>query len=183
MSSELPSSWEEIMRAVGPVPEVAYECAHVYPLSAPRFRHAPGLVRPGSDGRPLQVYIHVPFCNYACKFCFYYKQVGIAVDRQDEYLAALENESKWIPSGATISQIYVGGGTPTALAPKRLARLLDCVLSRTLRSSTAALTVECSPESLSTEHLEVLSQRGVNRISIGVDTTDADILKSIGRGH
>lgn len=175
--------WRAVEHAVGAVPRIAYECAHVYPLSAPMFEEAHGLLRPPADAAPLQVYIHVPFCNYSCGFCFYYKQIGVGVQRREEFVAALELEARWIPTGTVLQQLYVGGGTPTALSADLLARSLDAVLTRTTASRSTPKTVECSPESLSHEHVRVFHERGVNRVSLGVDTLDESILLSINRRH
>src|SRR5262245_28903655 len=119
-----PPDLERIGAALGTTPRVLYEDVHVYPLSAPDFAANPRAVRPQTDARGLKLYVHVPFCNYACTFCFYAKRVGVPRPQMERYTKALVRELEWVPPGTGLEQLYVGGGTPTALH----ADLLDEVL-------------------------------------------------------
>lgn len=172
-----------IRAALGEPSRVTYECAHVYPLSAPDFQTGTParLARPTNGVRKL--YIHVPFCNYACAFCFYVKQIGASTDRKRRIVDCLIKELESIELGTTLTFVYVGGGTPTALPPSLLDELLSALRKRTVFSQDVSFTIECSPESLEAEHLEYFKSHGVNRISIGVDTLNADILRLINRRH
>ncbi len=179
----LPVDVERVLAAVGGVPRVAYEAAHVYPLSAPRFTPNPGARRELPRGGPLRLYIHIPFCRYACTFCFYAKRVNAARPQMQRYVDALQRELDWVGDATPLRQLYVGGGTPTALAPDLLDAVLAAVAARLPLDPMACHTVECSPESLTAEHVGVLQRRGVGRVSMGVQTLDERLLQSINRQH
>jgi oxygen-independent coproporphyrinogen-3 oxidase len=187
MSSEMKLNPERdlaaIIAAVGGVPRVSYEAAHVYPLSAPDFVSKPGAVRQHPDPGPLKLYLHIPFCNYACSFCFYVKRIGSQRDEMERYLQAVERELEWVEPGTPLEQLYVGGGTPTALPPDLFDRALRAVFDRMPRQSGASATVECSPESISADHVSVLKERGVERVSMGIESLDEQILDTLRRRH
>ena len=179
----LPVDVARVLAAIGAVPRVAYEAAHVYPLSAPHFTSSPGLWRERPNGGPLRLYIHIPFCRYACTFCFYAKRVNAPRPQMQRYVDAVQRELEWLGDATGLRQLYVGGGTPTALAPDLLDTVLSAVAARLPLDPTACHTVECSPESLSREHVDVLQRRGVGRVSLGVQTLDERLLDSINRQH
>jgi oxygen-independent coproporphyrinogen III oxidase len=174
---------EKVATALGAVPRVSYEAAHVYPLSAPDFQPSPGMNRAAPPPGPLRLYVHVPFCNYACSFCFYVKQVRARRDRMARYVAAVCRELECVAPGTPLAQLYVGGGTPTALPADLLDEVLEAVLGRMPPAAGASLTVEASPESLSAAHVAVLRRHGVERVSLGLETLDAGVLRTINRLH
>lgn len=174
---------DRIAAAVGDVPRVAYEAVHVYPLSAPRFTPSPGTVRKLPDATPLRLYVHIPFCSYACSFCFYAKRIGAARDEMWRYVDALERELDQICPGTGLQQLYLGGGTPTVLPPDLLDHLLKRLTVRLQVAPGSAHTIESSPESLHPEHIEAARKHGVGRISLGVQTLDESILARINRYH
>src|SRR5262245_40613411 len=124
---------DAVAAAVGATPRVLYEDVHVYPLSAPDFAPAPAMARERPAPGPLKLYVHVPFCNYACTFCFYAKRVGVPRPQMERYVAAVERELEWVDAGTPLAQLYVGGGTPTALPADLLDRLLAAVGARLTR--------------------------------------------------
>ncbi len=172
-----------IAEALGAVPEVAYAAAHVYPWAAPAFARTPGLVRPRLPVDRLRLYVHVPFCNYACTYCFYAIRVGAGREAMERYLTALARELEWAEAGTPLDQLFVGGGTPTALPPDLLARLLGSVFARTPSRGTEVHTVEASPETLTAPHLTVLREGGVGRVSMGIQTLDHAVLDGVHRRH
>jgi oxygen-independent coproporphyrinogen-3 oxidase len=101
-----------------------------------------------------------------------------AVRREVDLLAA----APW-SSGVRIETIFLGGGTPSLLAPDDMAMLLDGVRARITVSADVEITVECNPESVSREKLAAYRQAGVNRISLGVQALDDSILARLGRLH
>jgi oxygen-independent coproporphyrinogen-3 oxidase len=173
----------KIVDALGSVPRVAYEAAHVYPLSAPNFVARPGAEREHPAPGPLKLYMHIPFCNYACSFCFYVKKVGSKREEMERYVQAIERELEWVEPRTELGQLYVGGGTPTALPPDLLDRALCAVFDRMPRPPGASVTVECSPESVSAEHIAVFKARGVERVSLGIESMDDQILDTLRRRH
>jgi oxygen-independent coproporphyrinogen-3 oxidase len=94
--------------------------------------------------------------------------------------AGLERELEWIEPGTPLGQLFVGGGTPTALPPELLDRLLGAIRARSLAGSEVD-TVETSPETLTPEHLDVLAVHGVGRASMGIQSLDTGILERVNR--
>ncbi len=182
-SEDLAVDIEKIASAIGDLPRVSYEAPHVYPLSAPVFTSSPGAVRERPAGGSLKLYVHVPFCNYACTFCFYVKRVGASRPQMERYVAALERELTWVDEGTPLAQLYVGGGTPTALPADLFDRMLGSIRTRMPVLDGASLTVECSPESISEGHIDVLAAHGVPRVSMGIESLNAGTLATINRKH
>lgn len=125
------------------------------------------------------MYVHIPFCNRICTYCDFNK-VLIKNQPVDDYISALINELKFYGKN-TLKTIYVGGGTPTALTVNQLDRLLKFMTENF--TVTDEFTFEANPDELTTEKLDVLNNYGVNRISLGVQTFNNDLLKVLGRTH
>jgi oxygen-independent coproporphyrinogen-3 oxidase len=174
---------DAIVAALGAVPPVVRAEAFVYPAAAPAFVAADGAARPRPASDHLRLYVHVPFCAYHCRFCHFATVVGADRARQQRYVDAVIRELDWIEPGTPLSQLFVGGGTPTALAPDLLDRLLGAVFGRTRPHGTNVHTVEASPESVAPAHLAVLASHGVGRVSMGVQSLDDDVLAGVARGH
>ncbi|KAF1298598.1 coproporphyrinogen III oxidase [Enterococcus sp. JM4C] len=130
-------------------------------------------------------YIHIPFCEHICYYCDFNK-VFIEGQPVDEYIEKMLLEIELIkaayPSQDT-KTIYIGGGTPTSLSAKQLDRLLQGVRERLPFQETNEFTVEANPGDLTQEKLRVMKNYGVNRLSMGVQTFDNQLLKKIGRKH
>lgn len=171
-----------LYEAVGEVAQVTYAPPNIYPMSAPVFAAAPTADRGAPCGGPLGVYVHVPFCNYKCTFCFYATRAVPDHAEMARYVAALERELSWIPPGTPLTQLYVGGGTPTALPPDLLDRVLRAVFVRVVPGASVS-TVECSPESVTPGHADVLRRHGIERVSMGVQTNEAKVLSVTHRRH
>lgn len=174
---------DAVRAAIGAVPRVAYEAAHVYPLSAPRFTRRPGELRQAPAGGAQRLYVHIPFCRYACTFCFYAKRVNTPLAQMQRYVDALRRELDGFDDAPTLRQLYLGGGTPTVLPPQLLDALLGAVTARLPLDQASCHTAESSPESLLAEHLDVLRRHGIGRVSLGVQTLDENLLHSINRQH
>lgn len=133
------------------------------------------------------VYIHIPFCHQICNYCdfnkFYFKNQPV-----DEYIEALGKEmalatQKNPESFRHIETIFLGGGTPTALSPQQLDKLLTLIRTYIPMNSVTEFTSEANPDELSAEKLQVLFEGGVNRLSMGVQSFDQGLLQKIGRTH
>jgi oxygen-independent coproporphyrinogen-3 oxidase len=177
------SELERIAAALGPAVHTPYAPPHVYPMSAPAFTPSPQAERQRPPGDRLGLYIHVPFCNYSCNFCFYVRRIGDGRPEMERYVQALRRELQWVAPGSRLTQLYVGGGTPTALPAHLLDSVLADVFERMKPEGTAIHTVESSPESVTREHLEVLTSRGIGRVSMGIQTLNADVLQRVNRQH
>ena len=173
---------ERLAVALGPAARVAYAPPNIFPMSAPAFTAEQSERPRRPTGDRLSVYLHVPFCNYHCNFCFYATRVRTPRDQMERYLEAVLRELEWLEVGTRLSQLYVGGGTPTALPPELLDRLLTAILDR-LQGGDQPHTVECSPESVTDEHIRVLRDHGIGRASMGIQSMTAPVLENVDRKH
>lgn len=179
------SDLEQIAHALGfakylPIP---FAPPNLYPMSAPAFVKKLGAERPRPAQPRLGLYVHVPFCNYACNFCFYAKRVGENGATMARYVRALERELEWVEPGTELTGLYVGGGTPTALPASLLDALLGRIFARMRDRVGAIHTLECSPESLSGEHVQVLRDHSIPRVSLGIQSLRDDVLNDVRRRH
>ena len=123
------------------------------------------------------VYIHIPFCKQKCKYCSFVSFPKL--DDKEKYIGALCDEIKNGYRGEQLKTLYFGGGTPSLLTIEEFDRIIS--LFKT--DSKTEITVELNPENLTFEYLKCLKEIGINRISIGCQTFDDNILKFIGRRH
>ncbi len=132
---------------------------------------------------PRSVYVHVPFCVHRCGYCDFTLVAG-RDDLQDEYLRALEIELAVLPgSRAPVDTVFLGGGTPTQLTAPRLERLLALLHEHFDWQSGGEFSVEANPVGLTEDKLHVLKAAGINRISLGVQSFDAQVLSTLERDH
>ena len=125
------------------------------------------------------LYIHIPFCNKICDYCDftklqYFRKFAVS------YLDALKDELASYNIGK-LKTIYVGGGTPTALEDDLFLELLKII--DPFKEGVKEYTFEANPESLSLEKIKMLKEHGVNRVSLGVQTTNDKILQAVNRDH
>ncbi len=130
-------------------------------------------------------YLHIPFCEHICHYCDFNK-VFLKGQPVDEYLTALDKEIeltlKQYPA-IEMDTIFVGGGTPTSLNERQLERFCQSINNHLPKSAGMEFTFEANPGDLSKEKLQILKNAGVNRISLGVQTFNDELLKKIGRVH
>ncbi len=132
--------------------------------------------------KPVEaLYIHIPFCEHICDYCDFPKLQyfrNFAID----YLDSLKKElDSYQIDKKQIKTIYVGGGTPTSLEDDLFLELLKAI--KPYAEGVLEYTFEANPESLSIEKLSMMKEYGVNRLSIGLESTDDRILKAINRHH
>lgn len=134
------------------------------------------------------VYIHIPFCKQKCFYCDFPSFAG-REKYIDEYLNSLHRElelaAKKIGAGDQLvpCTIYIGGGTPSHLTVSQLARLLDGIHDHIQVKTVTEFTIEVNPCSVDEEKLRLMRNKGINRISMGVQSFDDGCLKRIGRLH
>ena len=129
--------------------------------------------------KPTSLYIHIPFCEHICDYCDftklqYFRSFAVS------YLEALKKELVSYDIGP-LKTIYVGGGTPTALEDDLFEQLLEMI--KPYSNGVIEYTFEANPESLSETKIQMLKKYGVNRISLGVQSTNDEILRYINRKH
>ncbi|GAB5514775.1 radical SAM family heme chaperone HemW [Rhodopirellula baltica] len=142
-------------------------------------------IPPGGWPQPQSLYVHVPFCRHRCGYCNFSVIAG-RDELQDQYLDAVERELKGIDNSShqlPLRTIFLGGGTPTRLSAARLQRLHRAILNAFPIADDAEITAEANPEDISPECLDALQAIGVNRISLGVQSFDAEKLRCLERGH
>ncbi|MGN1419709.1 MAG: radical SAM protein, partial [Acutalibacteraceae bacterium] len=128
------------------------------------------------------LYIHIPFCKSKCGYCDFYSFCP-SQEQADEYLTAvctcMESWSKKISGG--FDTVYFGGGTPSFFGGKRIAKILESAKNCFEISPSSEITVECNPSSCDEALFDALSQCGVNRISLGVQSAKTEERKLLGR--
>ena len=126
-------------------------------------------------------YIHIPFCDNICTYCDFCKRYNYDCI-VNKYLNALESDIKDNYRGEKLKTIYIGGGTPSSLSLKQLSKLMKIIKLLKL-DKDYEFTFECNPENIDEEKLIILKKNGVNRISLGVESTSDKYLKYLGRNH
>ena len=133
----------------------------------------------------LGIYIHIPFCASKCGYCDFYSLAGcghLMAPYQEALIAHLEESSHAIRN-YEVDSIYFGGGTPSFYGADRIVELLDVLKLNGNVRLDSEVTMECNPDSISPTAMELLREEGVNRLSIGIQATDNNLLKLIGRRH
>ncbi|WP_258360275.1 radical SAM family heme chaperone HemW [Moorella sulfitireducens (nom. illeg.)] len=147
---------------------------------------------PLGEARSLQtkashaLYIHIPFCIRKCHYCDFVSYPGRSPAEMAAYCTDLEREmalvaGKWLPGPA--ATVYIGGGTPTVLPACNLEQLLAAVDRFFGRRQGAEVTIEANPGTVDGAKLRALAAAGVNRLSLGVQAFDDDLLRAMGRIH
>ena len=126
---------------------------------------------------PKSVYIHIPFCRSKCHYCSFVSYPKLELKK--DYLKALEQEINSVYTGEVLKTLYFGGGTPSLLEPEEFYNIIKHF---NITNSTE-ITAELNPDDLSFTYLRSLYDIGINRISLGVQSFDDDILKQINRRH
>ena len=134
---------------------------------------------------PLSVYVHLPFCEERCLFCGCHVIISPHKEKAKPYLEMLEAEVEMIaghlPDRRTVSQLHLGGGTPTYQSPPELDRFLTHFFERFQAAPGAELAIEVDPRVTTSEHIDVLAGHGFNRISLGVQDFTHVVQESINR--
>ena len=128
------------------------------------------------------LYGHVPFCAAKCHYCAFYSEAGSA-SKMGEYVDALLLELERFAPRLAPKTIFFGGGTPSLLPAPLLRRVLEAIHDKVSLAGLREWTIECNPSTVSTEKAKLFRECGVNRISMGVQALDDELLKTIGRVH
>ncbi len=135
--------------------------------------------------QPLSLYIHIPFCESLCYYCACNKIITKHHDRAAKYLTYLEREVdlhvQHLGRGQVVSQLHLGGGTPTFLSDEELAGLMDMLRQRFEFAADGEYSVEVDPRTVTPERLQVLWDLGLNRLSFGVQDFDPDVQQAVHR--
>ena len=135
---------------------------------------------------PLGIYIHVPFCRSKCEYCDFYSVTTKDARLMDQYLHAVcahIKEAGQLAPGYLVDTVYFGGGTPTFFGADGMATILTAIRKNFDVASTAEITFEANPDSVSDRLLRRLRNEGFNRVSLGIQCDNDEILKKLGRPH
>ena len=135
---------------------------------------------------PLGIYVHVPFCRSKCQYCDFYSVTTKDGRVQHSYVEAVcrhIREAGVLAPGYLVDTVYFGGGTPSYLGAEALVQILSVIRKSFDVASTAEITFEANPDSVSDRLLRRLRREGFNRVSLGIQCDDDEILKKIGRPH
>ena len=135
---------------------------------------------------PLGLYVHVPFCRSKCQYCDFYSLACKDDKRMDAYINAVcahIKEAGQLAPGYKVDTVYFGGGTPSYLGGDGLATILSAVRKYFDVTGDAEITFEANPDSISDKLLRRLRGEGFNRVSLGVQNDNDEMLKKLGRPH
>ncbi len=130
------------------------------------------------EKRYPSLYIHIPFCRSKCGYCDFYSETT-KNDYIDDYIDALDKESRYYTIPEKLSSVFIGGGNPAILTTQQLKRLFSIINRYSFEK--AEYTIEANPESIHRQFIETILEAGVNRISLGVQSFQEDILKTLER--
>lgn len=130
-----------------------------------------------------RIYVHVPFCVEKCHYCAFISSKP-EKNELEEYSELLIREVQLSSSdGSPVDSVYFGGGTPSLLKPRQIARLLDEIARQTGISSDAEITLEANPGTVDHLSLQAFRDAGINRISLGIQSFNDSFLQRLGRIH
>jgi oxygen-independent coproporphyrinogen-3 oxidase len=179
-------SWDLIKKYDRPGPRyTSYPTAPEWKDDFGPARFEQHLARADAQDGPLSIYVHIPFCREMCRFCGCNVIATHDVSRADAYLDVLEKEvalvAAKLPRRRTVTQLHWGGGTPTFLDEKQLARCHEIIARHFQFAPDAEKAIEIDPAITRKSQIEVLGRLGFNRISMGVQDFDAKVQETVGR--
>lgn len=130
------------------------------------------------------IYIHIPFCKSRCKYCDFFSTIHL--EKQAQYVEALlaEWHMRQYELIEPIHTLYIGGGTPSTLNCADLDRIIQTILSNTTPDNPPIeITIEANPGDITKEKAQAWRDMGINRLSIGIQSFDDELLQLIGRRH
>jgi oxygen-independent coproporphyrinogen-3 oxidase len=143
-------------------------------------------IRQRAEKKPLGIYIHVPFCRSKCVYCDFYSVTNKDDKLLDAYLNAIcthIKETGPLAPNYHVDTIYFGGGTPSFFGADGMIAILTAIRKSFHVDLRAEITFEANPDSISPRLLRRLKSEGFNRVSLGVQCDNDEILKKLGRPH
>lgn len=133
---------------------------------------------------PLELYIHIPFCVQKCQYCDFLSGPSDQETR-DRYIKALRAEIQAVQGveAYEIVSVFIGGGTPSVLKAEAIASIMRTLQEQFFFCEDAEVTIEANPGTVDLEKLTIYRNVGINRLSLGLQSTDAEELKLLGRIH
>lgn len=134
---------------------------------------------------PLAVYVHWPFCLSKCPYCDFNSHVRESVDQaawKESLLAEIRHYTELLPN-RHVASIFFGGGTPSLMPPDTVAAIIEAVRNHWPTADNIEITLEANPTSSEITKFQAFAQAGINRVSLGVQALDDDVLRFLGRTH
>lgn len=133
---------------------------------------------------PLELYVHIPFCVRKCQYCDFLSGPSDE-ETKDRYIEALLKEIRAAEhtENYEIVSVFIGGGTPSALKAEAIASIMRTLQEQFFFCEDAEVTIEANPGTVDLEKLTIYRNVGINRLSLGLQSTDAEELKLLGRIH
>ena len=160
---------------------------------APRSGLLPASAAEGLSQRTLHAYLHIPFCRVRCGYCDYntYTSTELRGVTQNSFLDNLLSEISFSRNvlqqlssqNRKFSTVFFGGGTPTQLAAEQLALVLETLRKEFGIEDNAEITTEANPDTVDERYLTTLAEAGFTRVSIGMQSSVASVLKTLDRTH
>ena len=140
------------------------------------------------SGPGHSVYLHIPFCQTKCGYCNLFSVTGAGADEMEMYLDAVERQLGQYrrilePADARFSDFTIGGGTPLLLTAAQLDRVFSMTEAYLDFEETRSIVIETAPNQTDKEKLRLLKDRGVTRVSMGIQSFCGRELETLGRGH
>lgn len=135
---------------------------------------------------PLALYIHIPWCIRKCPYCDFYSHEKHAILPENDYLDVLRRDLELsLPMiwGRKVSSIFIGGGTPSLLSAAAIDKLLSFVRERLPVLPDAEISMEANPGTFETGRFKSYRESGINRLSIGIQSFNQELLHKLGRIH
>ena len=131
----------------------------------------------------ISLYFHIPFCVRKCDYCAFYSLPAQGDEIKQAYFQALIAQINGFETDKTVSTVYFGGGTPPLLGVDRICSLIGRLKEKFAFEQGAEITVEINPGTVEKADLVALKKAGVNRLSVGIQSADDGVLRSLGRIH
>ena len=131
--------------------------------------------------KEIGIYIHIPFCKQKCHYCDFISYCD-KDEMIEDYIEAVKNEIELQKIKSQITTIYIGGGTPSYIDSKYLKEIMQEIRKKNV-SEEAEVTIEINPGTATLQKLKEYKKIGINRLSIGLQSTQNELLKQIGRIH
>ena len=139
----------------------------------------------GGVSKPLSLYFHIPFCNTICYYCACNKIITKDHGRSAKYLKYLDREigmqADVLGGSRQVTQLHLGGGTPTFLSHDELRQLMDSVRRRFTLVPNGEFSIEVDPRKVGQDTVQLLAELGFNRMSVGVQDFAADVQRAVNR--
>lgn len=135
--------------------------------------------------KELGLYIHIPFCVSKCYYCNFNSQAG-QDNLKEDYVKAIIKEIVAFSSNATdyeVTTIYIGGGTPSCMSEGQIGNIMSAIKGNYNLSSNVEISIEANPNSVTIEKAREWRESGINRVSVGLQSANDSLLKSINRAH